>query len=228
MRTEIVRISTTLAAWNRSRESRIVFQMPTLAALLPQYQRQPCLLRMHPVLRLVEHHRLRPLDHLRRHLLAPVRRQVVHEQRLRRRQRHHPRVHLVPLARTSVEPPSAPRTASLGSRRQAREPPEARAISSARATVSAGSSYPAGEPTRNPTPLIAAARHSDRATLFPSPMNARLTPASRPFFSSTVSTSASAWQGCSPSDSAVMTGTSAQRARCSTVCCSNVRAAIPS
>src|SRR3990172_2827467 len=104
---EIVSMSTTRAASNRSSESRTVSQIATLAVLLPKDQRQRSLLRVQPVLRLVEHHRLRPFHHFRRHLLAAVGRQVVHEDRVRLRQRHHRRVYLIPLKRL------APRRAFL-------------------------------------------------------------------------------------------------------------------
>ena len=73
-----------------------------------------------------------------------------------------------------------------------------------------------------------AARQRERAVLLPSPTNAMLTPASRPFFSCIVRTSARAWQGCSPSESALMTGASAHRASSFTVSWAKVRAAMQS
>ena len=77
-------------------------------------------------------------------------------------------------------------------------------------------------------PDIAAPRLSEFATLFPSPMKATVTPFSPPFFSRTVSRSASAWHGCSPSESALMTGTDAHRAISTIVSVRKVRAAMQS
>src|SRR3546814_1842675 len=53
------------------------------------------LLRVQTVLGLVPHHRLRPVDDRGGHLVAAVRRQAVHEDRLRLGQRHNPVVNLV-------------------------------------------------------------------------------------------------------------------------------------
>src|SRR3546814_2030813 len=53
------------------------------------------LLRVQTVLGLVPHHRLRPVDDRGGHLVAAVRRQAVHEDRLRLGQRHNQVVNLV-------------------------------------------------------------------------------------------------------------------------------------
>ena len=52
---------------------------------------QDALLGMQAVLRLVEHHRLRPVDHLVGDLLAAMRRQAMHEHRVRLGLRHQAR-----------------------------------------------------------------------------------------------------------------------------------------
>jgi hypothetical protein len=59
-----------------------------LAPRHPQHPGQHALLRVQPVLRLVEHHRLRSVDDLLGHFLAAMRRQAVHEDRVRRGLRH--------------------------------------------------------------------------------------------------------------------------------------------
>ena len=69
----------------------------------------------------------------------------------------------------------------------------------------AESSYPLGVATRTRAPSIAAAWASDVATLFPSPTKAIVRPRRDPQRSINVRQSASAWQGCSSSVSALMT-----------------------
>src|SRR5262249_25841415 len=58
---------------------------------------QNAFLRMQAVLGLVEHDRLRPVDHLVRDLLAAVRRQAMHEHRARIRPRHQPGIDFIAL-----------------------------------------------------------------------------------------------------------------------------------
>src|SRR5438046_2739118 len=58
---------------------------------------QDALVRVQAVLGLVEHDRLRPVDHLVGDLLAAVRRQAMHEHGAGVRQRHEPRIDLVAL-----------------------------------------------------------------------------------------------------------------------------------
>jgi hypothetical protein len=60
-----------------------------------QEQEQERLFRVHPVLGLVEHHRLRAFDHLVGHVLTPVAGQTVHKDRVRFRPTHRLLVDLV-------------------------------------------------------------------------------------------------------------------------------------
>ena len=52
---------------------------------------------MQPILGLIEHHRLRAVDHFRRHLLAAVGGQAVHEDGLGPRKPHKPGIDLIGL-----------------------------------------------------------------------------------------------------------------------------------
>jgi hypothetical protein len=90
---------------------------------------QNALLRVQAVFGLVEHHRLRAVDHLVGDLLAAMGRQAVHEQRVGLGQRHQLGVDLIGLeqlwrcspslspieTQVSVTTQSAPRTAASGS-----------------------------------------------------------------------------------------------------------------
>src|SRR5579862_8458989 len=66
-------------------------------AVSVQAPRQNPLLRVQPVLGLVEHHRLRPVDHLVGDLLAAMGRQAVHEDGVGLGARHQPRIDLIAL-----------------------------------------------------------------------------------------------------------------------------------
>src|SRR5436309_823733 len=68
-----------------------------LARRWAQAPGEDALLRVQPVFRLVEHHRLRPVHDLTGDLLAAVRRQAMHEQCIRLGFRHQPDIDLVAL-----------------------------------------------------------------------------------------------------------------------------------
>lgn len=89
------------------------------------------------------------------------------------------------LAQTSVYRMSAPRAASRGSWTMSTVAPPLRAAW----TMSALGSCPTGQAIRNCSPNAADASRSEWATLFLSPMNARVRPGSDPTFSQTVSMS---------------------------------------
>src|SRR3989337_4312722 len=80
---------------------------PAIAAETPG---EDGLLDMQPVLGLLPHRRLRAVDHLRRHLVAAMGRQAMHEDRVLRRFFHHSAVDLTrtqrfrPLPRIVVAP----------------------------------------------------------------------------------------------------------------------------
>ncbi len=79
------------------------------------------------------------------------------------------------------------------------------AIRAAAAATSAGRAKPFGVATRTCAPSISPAWTSEVATLLPSPTKASVRPATEPQRSRSVCMSASAWQGCSSSDSALTT-----------------------
>jgi hypothetical protein len=73
--------------FDRVRSDIIRYAITTLPRR-PHHPSQHALLRVQPVLRLIEHHRLGPIDHLRRHFLPAMRGQAVHEDGIRRSQSH--------------------------------------------------------------------------------------------------------------------------------------------
>ena len=77
-------------------------------------------------------------------------------------------------------------------------------------------------------PVSEAASIRLRAVLLPSPTKASVKPWSSPFFSVMVSRSARAWQGCSQSERAFITGTAEYSASTSKVWWEKVRAATAS
>ena len=178
---------------------------------------QHTLLRVQPVLRLVEYHTLRPVDDLVGHLLAAMRRQAVHEDRIRRRRAISVEVtrygasrlcRLVfgssdMLTQVSVTTQRAPATAAPGSSVSSTAAPSARAQSSS----SAGGRKTSGVANRNVNPNRAAAWIQLRATLLPSPHQATTWPAIGPRCSSNVITSAISWHGCESAVSPLITGT---------------------
>ena len=77
-------------------------------------------------------------------------------------------------------------------------------------------------------PVIAQASIRLFATLLPSPIQARVSHFNLPFCSYIVNKSAKAWQGCSKSESAFITGTEEYSASTSKLCWAKVRKTIPS
>ena len=102
--------------------------------------------------------------------------------------------------------------------------PPSRATRATTSLNASGSSKPIGDATRTCAPSIAAACASDVATLLPSPTNAIVRPRRLPHVSISVRQSASAWQGCSSSVSALTTRSrGAAAANSSSRACAYVR-----
>ena len=77
------------------RQYQLVNEKNDHASSNPQTPAHHRLLRMQPVFRLVEHHRVRAVHHGAGHLVIPVRRQAMHEQRIGLGMGHQPVVHLI-------------------------------------------------------------------------------------------------------------------------------------
>jgi hypothetical protein len=188
-----------------------------LTAVRLQAPGQNPLLRVQPVLGLVEHHRMRAVDHFVGDLFAAMRRQAMHEDGVRLGARHQPRIDLIALEQVMAARAVAIAHGDPGVGDDAVGALDglfrvgADVIAAPDDLIQSMSGFfgasSGGVATRRRNSNRSAACIHEVSTLLASPVQATVRPRIGPRCSSNVMTSAITWQGCERRVRPLITGT---------------------